>query len=39
MTDRTQTVQQLYSAFADGDASSLQEMLADTHLFWKAIGA
>ncbi|HYX47810.1 MAG TPA: nuclear transport factor 2 family protein [Sphingomicrobium sp.] len=31
MTDRTQTVQQLYSAFANGDSSSLQEMLADTH--------
>ena len=31
MTDRVQTVQQLYSAFANGDASSLQELLADTN--------
>lgn len=31
MADRIQTVQQLYSAFAEGDASRLQEMLADTH--------
>ena len=31
MTDRIETVQQLYSAFAEGDASRLQELLADTH--------
>ncbi|MGN6848610.1 MAG: nuclear transport factor 2 family protein [Sphingomicrobium sp.] len=31
MSDRTKTVQQLYSAFAEGDMSSLQELLADTH--------
>lgn len=31
MTDRTETVKQLYSAFADGDAARLQELLADTH--------
>ncbi len=30
MTDRVQTVQQLYSAFAEGDASRLGELLADT---------
>ena len=31
MTDRVQTVQQLYSAFAEGDASRLAELLSDTH--------
>ena len=31
MADRTQTVQQVYSAFAAGDAARLQELLADTH--------
>ena len=31
MTERTQTVQQIYSAFANGGVSSLQELLADTH--------
>lgn len=31
MTDRVQTVHQLYSAFAEGDSSTLQELLADTH--------
>ena len=31
MTDRVETVQQLYSAFAEGDAVGLQNLLADTH--------
>jgi ketosteroid isomerase-like protein len=31
MADRIQTVQQVYSAFAEGDAARLQELLADTH--------
>ena len=31
MTDRIQIVQHLYSAFADGDTASLQNLLADTH--------
>ena len=31
MTDRVQTVQRLYSAFAQGDASAMAEMLSDTH--------
>jgi ketosteroid isomerase-like protein len=31
MTNRTETVNQLYSAFANGDAARLQELLADTH--------
>jgi len=31
MADRIQTVQQLYSAFGDGDVARLQELLADTH--------
>ena len=31
MTDRTQIVQQLYSAFANGDAAALKDLLADTH--------
>ena len=30
MTDRIRTVQQLYSAFAEGDASRMEELLADT---------
>lgn len=30
MTDRIQTVQQLYSAFAEGDASRMEELLSDT---------
>ena len=30
MTDRVQTVQRLYSAFAEGDMNSLQDMLSDT---------
>ena len=31
MADRIGTVQQLYAAFADGDASRMEELLADTH--------
>jgi ketosteroid isomerase-like protein len=31
MTDRVQTVQQLYAAFGEGDAARLEELLADTH--------
>jgi ketosteroid isomerase-like protein len=31
MIDRIQTIQNVYSAFAAGDASSLQELLAETH--------
>jgi len=31
MTDRVQTVRQLYSAFAEGDGSRLGELLADTN--------
>ena len=31
MTERVQTVQQLYSAFAEGDMPRLGELLADTH--------
>ena len=31
MMDRIQTVQQLYSAFDEGDISRLQDLLADTH--------
>jgi ketosteroid isomerase-like protein len=30
VTDRIRTVQQLYSAFAEGDASRMEELLADT---------
>ena len=30
MTDRIQTIQQLYSAFAEGDASRMGELLVDT---------
>lgn len=30
MTDRIQTVQQLYSAFAEGDSARMGELLADT---------
>lgn len=30
MTDRIETVQQLYSAFREGDASRMEELLADT---------
>lgn len=30
MADRIQTIQQLYSAFAEGDASRMGELLADT---------
>lgn len=29
--DRIQTVQQVYTAFAEGDGNRLQELLADTH--------
>jgi ketosteroid isomerase-like protein len=29
MIDRTRTVQELYSAFASGDASTLRELLAN----------
>ncbi len=31
MTDRIETVHQLYSAFAEGDAPRMQELLAETH--------
>ncbi|HEX4801714.1 MAG TPA: nuclear transport factor 2 family protein [Sphingomicrobium sp.] len=31
MTERTETVQQLYSAFAEGDFDRVQELLSDTH--------
>lgn len=31
MTQRVQTVQQLYSAFAEGDMPCVEELLADTH--------
>ena len=31
MTDRIQTVQQIYSAFGEGDGTRLQELLAETH--------
>jgi len=31
MTERVQTVRQLYSAFAEGDMPRLGELLADTH--------
>jgi len=31
MIDRTRTVQELYSAFASGDTSTLQELLAETN--------
>lgn len=31
MTDRVETVQQVYSAFAGGDIAKLQQLLCDTH--------
>jgi ketosteroid isomerase-like protein len=31
MIDRTRTVQELYCAFATGDASTLQALLAEPH--------
>jgi ketosteroid isomerase-like protein len=31
MTQRTETVRQIYSEFAEGDADRLQELLSETH--------
>lgn len=31
MTDRVETVQQIYSAFAGGDIAKLEQLLSDTH--------